>query len=62
VPYQVPSDTGAGSRPSKRYQGSARRVKQIRMRGSFTWEMWLLVAWVFFLLLVVLPWMVRHSP
>jgi hypothetical protein len=32
------------------------------MRGSFTWEMWLLVAWVFFLLLVVLPWMVRHSP
>jgi hypothetical protein len=32
------------------------------MRGNSAREMWLLLAWVGFLLLVVVPWMIRHTP
>jgi hypothetical protein len=31
------------------------------MRGNFSWELWLLVAWVAFLLFVVVPWMIRQT-
>src|SRR5262245_16664677 len=58
VPFQIPTNLYGASRASKRYRGSAHRVKRIRMRGNFAKEMWFVVAWVFFLLLIVLPWMV----
>jgi len=34
----------------------------MKIRDRQSWELWLLMAWVAFLLLVVIPWMVRHSP
>jgi hypothetical protein len=62
VTFHAPSGARAGARPPKRYRGSARRLRQIRLRGTFAWEMWLLVAWVAFLVFGVLPWMMRHAP
>jgi hypothetical protein len=43
------------------FRGSRRRLKRIKMRQNSPLELWLLVGWVTFLLLFVLPWMVRHS-
>jgi hypothetical protein len=43
------------------FRGSQRRLKHITMKGNSSLELWLLVVWVAFLLVVVLPWMVRHS-
>jgi hypothetical protein len=60
VAFQIPANLHDASSASKRYRGSAYRVKRIRVRGNFSWEMWILLAWVFFLLLVVLPWMARQ--
>jgi hypothetical protein len=48
-------------RPAKTYRGSKRRVRRIRMRGNGSWEMWIFVVWVAFLLFVVVPWMIRNS-
>jgi hypothetical protein len=31
------------------------------MRGNSSWELWLLVVWGAFLLLVVVPWMIRQT-
>jgi len=31
------------------------------MRGNGSWELWILIAWVAFLLFVVVPWMIRHG-
>jgi hypothetical protein len=62
VGYQVTSDARTGARAAKRYRGSARRLKRIRMRGNFSSEIWLLAGWVAFLLFVLLPWMARRMP
>jgi len=62
VGYQATSDARSGARPPKRYRGSRHRLKRIRLRGNFARELWLLVAWVAFLLFVVMPWMMRHTP
>jgi hypothetical protein len=43
------------------FHGSRRRMRQITIKGNSSLELWLLVVWVVFLLIVVLPWMVRHS-
>jgi hypothetical protein len=43
------------------YRGSRRRIKRIKIRGNGSFELWLLVGWVAFLVLIVLPWMMRHS-
>jgi hypothetical protein len=43
------------------FRGSRRRLKQITMKGNSSLELWLLVGWVVFLLVVGLPWMMRHS-
>ena len=51
----------SGSRPAKTYRGSVRRLRRIRFRDNGAWELWLLLAWVAFLLLVVLPRMIRHG-
>src|SRR6266550_4621019 len=63
VKYRATADavSTGGSRPAKSYRGSRRRVKRLKSRGNFSFEMWVLAAWVIFLLLVVLPWMIRHS-
>jgi hypothetical protein len=50
-----------GPRKAKIYRGSRRRLKQIRLRGNDSAELWLFVGWVVFLLLVVLPWMIRQG-
>jgi hypothetical protein len=50
-----------GSRPSKTYRGSRRRLRDIRLRGNGSVELWLLVAWVAFLLFIVVPWMIRQG-
>ncbi|MBZ5559942.1 MAG: hypothetical protein LAO77_22000 [Acidobacteriia bacterium] len=55
------SETASGARPAKSYRGSRRRVRQVRLRGNGSWKLWLLVAWVVFLLCVVVPWMIRQS-
>jgi hypothetical protein len=32
------------------------------MRRNGSWELWLLLAWLTFLLLVVIPWIVHRVP
>lgn len=56
------SEAPTGTRPGKWFRGSRRRLERITLRDNWTVEMWLLVAWVAFLLFVVVPWMVRQSP
>jgi hypothetical protein len=51
----------SGGRPAKTYRGSVRRLRRIRFRDNGAWELWLLLAWVAFLLLVLLPRMIRHG-
>jgi hypothetical protein len=48
-------------RPPKVFRGSRKRVQAVRWRGNGSMGLWLLVAWVLFLLLAVVPWMMRHS-
>jgi hypothetical protein len=43
------------------YRGSRQRLRRIRLRGNGSLELWLLVLWVAFVLLVVVPWMLRQS-
>jgi hypothetical protein len=50
-----------GSRPGKTYRGSARRLRRIALRGNWSLEIWLLVAWILFLLFVVVPWVMNQS-
>jgi len=50
-----------GLRPGRWYRGSRRRLRQIRLRDNWPIELWLLVAWVAFLLLVVVPWMIHQG-
>jgi hypothetical protein len=54
-------DATSGRRQPKVFRGSARRIRRIRMRGNNSLQFWLLVAWFAFLILVVIPWMIRHS-
>jgi hypothetical protein len=48
-------------RPPKTYRGSRRRIERIKWRGNGSLEIGFFVAWVVFLVLVVLPWMIRHN-
>jgi len=61
VKRQVTSDAPSGQRAGKIYRGSHRRLKQIRLRGNSSFGLWLLIVWVLFLLLVVVPWMIRQG-
>jgi hypothetical protein len=55
-------DAAPGSqRPPLTLRGSRRRLKRIKIRGNSSLELWLLVGWLAFLVLIVLPWMMRHS-
>jgi len=49
-------------RPGKWYRGSRQRLRRIRLTGNMSLGMWLLIAWVTFLLFVVVTWMVHQSP
>jgi hypothetical protein len=57
----VPHTKSRTPRPAKTYRGSRRRVRNIRPRGNASAELWLLVGWVAFLLMVVVPWMIRQG-
>jgi hypothetical protein len=48
-------------RPPKIYRGSRRRVRGIRLRGHQSWEIWLLIAWVLFLFLIVVPRLIKNG-
>jgi hypothetical protein len=50
-----------GSRSAKLYRGGRGRLKRIRLRGNGSWELLALVIWVVFLLLVVVPWILRQG-
>jgi hypothetical protein len=50
-----------GNARSKRYRGSRRRLKRLTIRGNSSWEFWVLLGWIAFLLLAVIPWMIRQS-
>jgi hypothetical protein len=54
---QTSSGSHGGSRSAKLYRGSRQRLQRIKLRRNGSWELWLLVAWVLFLLFVVVPWM-----
>jgi hypothetical protein len=51
----------APMRPPKTFRGSRQRLRRIRLRGNGSLELWLLILWVAFVLLVVVPWMLRQS-
>ena len=48
-------------RPPKVFRGSPKRIRAIRWQGNGSPGLWLMLVWVLFLLLVVVPWMVRHG-
>ncbi len=54
-------DPTRGSRPAKTSREPRKRVRPIKMRDNGSWELWVLIGWLAFLVLVVLPWMIRHS-
>lgn len=47
--------------PDKVYRGSSHRLRRIKLRGNSSIEIWLLVAWILFLLFVVVPWMMNQG-
>jgi len=55
------TESRAGVRPAKTFRGSMRRLRTIRMHGNGSWELWIFVVWVAFLLFVVVPWIIRHG-
>jgi hypothetical protein len=55
-----PGGVGSAGRAGKFYRGSRRRLKRITLRGNWSIELLLFVAWVLFALLVLVPWLVRH--
>jgi hypothetical protein len=61
VSHPFAREAPAGPRAGKTYRGSRRRVDRVKMRGNGSRELWILVAWVTFLLLVVVPWMMHQG-
>ena len=47
--------------PSKMYRGLRRRLKRLRVRDHWSAEMWFVLGCFGFVVLIVDPWMVRHS-
>jgi hypothetical protein len=56
VPARGQHHTNAG----RAYRGSRRRLRRIRLRGTWSLEIVLFVIWVLFALFVLVPWIVRH--
>jgi hypothetical protein len=61
VGNQVAHERRRGSRSAKVYRGSRRRLQRLRLRGNGSLELWLLLFWVLFLLLVAVPWMLKQG-
>ncbi len=53
-----PHTTKPGS--ARTFRGSKKRLARIRMRDNFSIEFWCFVALMAFLLLVGIPWMLKH--
>ena len=49
---------GAG----KTYKGSKKRVRQIRLRDTWSVGFWIFVVVVLIQLFIVVPWLIRHPP
>jgi hypothetical protein len=52
---------GNGNRPGLRFRGSRRRLRQVRLQGNWSREMWLLVIVVGLTIFVLIPWLIRHQ-
>jgi hypothetical protein len=52
----------SASRPSKIYRGSRKRLRRITLRGNWSIELWIFIAIMAFMLLVGVPWLIRHPP
>jgi hypothetical protein len=46
----------------KVYRGSRRRLRRIKWRENMSVELWIFVAFVVFLLIFGIPWLVEHPP
>jgi hypothetical protein len=42
-------------------RGSRKRLNRIRLRGNWSIELWVFVAIMAFMLILGMPWLVRHS-
>ena len=52
----------SATRPSKTYRGSRKRLRRITLRGNWSIELWIFVAIMAFMLLIGVPWLIRHPP
>lgn len=59
--YRATTTPPTGVEPAKTFRGSYRRLWRLKPKGSGFWELWLFLAWVAFLLFVVIPWMLRQA-
>jgi hypothetical protein len=41
-------------------RGSQKRLNRIRLRGNWSLELWIFVAIMAFMLIVGMPWLIRH--
>jgi hypothetical protein len=53
-----------GARPGagKLYRGSRKRVRRIKWRENTSVEFWIFVVLIVFMLLVGVPWLIKHPP
>jgi hypothetical protein len=49
-----------GTRPGKVYRGSRKRIQRIKWRENTSVEFWILVILLLFMLLVAIPWLIKH--
>src|SRR4029077_9700133 len=61
VRTRITADRGMQNRPPKIYRGNRKRVTRIKLHGNQTWELWVLIAWALFLIVVVIPLLIRNS-
>jgi hypothetical protein len=50
------------ARRRKLYRGSKRRLQNIKFRGNWSAELWVLVVAILFTILILVPWLIRHPP
>jgi len=49
-------------RPVRTYRGSWRKIRRITLRGNWSLQFMLFLAWLLICLFVLVPWLVRHPP
>ena len=57
-PFGLDASGGAG----RAYRGSRKRLKRIKFFENTSVEFWLFVVLMLFMLLVVVPWLIKHPP